>query len=335
MTSSKNAFIRHIEYHIPETFLSTAELSECFPEWNVERIHRKTGIAERPYTTDEETAGDLAFKAAEKIFAAGICSPDEIDLLVLCTQTPDYVLPTTACLLQERLGLPTSCAAFDFNLGCSGYVYGLAIVKGLLETGAAQKALFLTGETYTKWIAEDDKSVRTIFGDGGSATLIELADGEEKIGPFVLGSDGKGAKNLIVHESGARKLTDEAREELHEDCRPGYLYMHGPRIFTFTVDAIPPVYTELLEKANITVDDLDYVVFHQANQFMLNHLISRCNIPEEKFIIRMEKFANTVSATIPIVLTEMRNEGLLVPGTKVALVGFGVGYSWGGVIVEF
>ena len=202
------AILKAIEYYLPPRILDNPQLCEVAPNWSPQKIQNKTGIEERRISEEGELASDLAFKAVTKLFESGACQPVDIDFLILCTQSPDYFLPTTACLLQNRLGLRTNCGAFDFNLGCSGFIYGLGLVKGLIETGQAKTVLLVTAETYTKFITPTDMSVRALFGDASAATLLqagELPDDQgPAIGPFVYGTDGRGAKNLIVKTGGMR-----------------------------------------------------------------------------------------------------------------------------------
>src|SRR5882757_8094155 len=167
-----HAAVRSVEYFLPEATLTTNQLSSEFPDWSVEKIDSKTGIECRHISGPEECASDLAVAAANKLFASGACRPEEIDYILLCTQSPDYFLPTTACLVQDRLGIPTTAGALDFNLGCSGYIYGLGLANGLVESGQAATILLLTADTYTKHISADDKACMALFGDGGAATLI-------------------------------------------------------------------------------------------------------------------------------------------------------------------
>lgn len=335
------AVVKAIEYALPDNVLTNEMLSQEFPEWTVEKIEDKTGITQRPVTVDGECASDLAVSAAEKLFASNVCSRDEVDYLLLCTQSPDYFLPTTACVLQDRLGLRTGAGALDFNLGCSGYVYGLGLAKGLIETGQARKVLLLTAETYSKFIHPADKSVRTLFGDAAAATLVCAADNDgEAIGPFVYGTDGKGANSLIVPSGGMRNPkkaeTAEVLSDEHGNQRSADdLYMNGSEVFTFTLLAVPKAVKALLEKAGIVPDEVDLFVFHQANKFMLEALRKKAKIPVEKFYLAYEKIGNTVSSTIPIALKEAIKDKTLKPGMKVMLVGFGVGFSWGGVLLDW
>ncbi|MCY2930926.1 MAG: ketoacyl-ACP synthase III [Planctomycetota bacterium] len=331
------ASVTSVAYHLPETILTNEDLVREYPDWTVEKIFDKTGIRQRHVAAEGETALDLGEKAARKLLERSACPPDQIDALLLCTQTPDYALPPTACILQARLGLPTTVAAFDFNLGCSGFVYGLSIAKGLIETGQAKKCLLVTAETYSKWLDANDWSVRTIFGDGAAAALVEridCPDEREPIGPFVFGTDGSGFKRLIVHSSGARGI-GEAKGSLPEGRRPDRLFMDGAEIFAFTTRSVPQAVNALLAKAGMTLEQVDLFVFHQANAYMLEHLRKRLKIPQEKFVLAMAECGNTVSASIPIALKDSLDAGVLKPGMRIALVGFGVGYSWAAAILTW
>ncbi|MDI1335919.1 MAG: ketoacyl-ACP synthase III [Lacunisphaera sp.] len=327
--------ITQIASHLPRTVLANEGLAQLYPDWTAEKIFEKTGIRERHVVDEGECASDLAFAAAERLFAG---RAREADYLLFCTQTPDYLLPTTACVLQHRLGLPTTCAALDFNLGCSGYIYGLSLANSLLQSGAANRVVLLTADTYSRLIHPQDKSTRTIFGDAGTATLLSKESGS-RLHSFVLGSDGSGAEQLMVKTNGARfpradglpTTTDESGN-VHD---PACLYMNGPEIFNFTLKAVPKLVREVLEKAKLSLDQIDLVVFHQANAFMLEHLRRKLGIAPEKFVLHLEHCGNTVSSTIPLALEGVITTGRLKPGMKVLLAGFGVGYSWGGCILEW
>lgn len=323
-------YIKAIAYYLPEKVLTNEQLVEEFPEWSVEKVAKKVGIFQRHIAADKETAGDMAAKAAEKLFAEYDIDRKSIDFVLLCTQSPDYHLPTTACLIQDRLGLPTTCGALDFNLGCSGYVYGLSLAKGLIASGTAKNVLLLTGETYNKYIAHKDKGNRSIFGDGASATLVST-DGFAKIGDFVLGTDGKGADNLIVRNGGARASV----EEDENTPAPDALYMNGSAIFNFTLEAVPPLIAATLEKNNLQKEDIDKFVFHQANKFMLDTIRKVAGISKDKFYVNLENVGNTVSSTIPIALKQcLLDEETPITG-NVLIAGFGVGYSWGACVLKF
>ncbi len=325
--------IKAIAFHIPEQIVTNEELARRSENWTAEKIEQKTGIFQRGRVAKDECASDLAVLAAEKLFSSGSCKPADVDFVLLCTQSPDYLLPTTACLVQERLGLRQTVGALDFNLGCSGYVYGLGLAEGLIASGQARNLLFLTADTYTKYLSEEDLSVRTLFGDAGAATWIQAEASPEKssLGPFLYGTDGRGAENLIVPESamrGSRQISDKPSGCLR-------LQMNGAEIFSFTLKAVPKLVHETLNKAHCTLEEIDLFVFHQANQYMLEHLRKKINIPSEKFYLCLRNYGNTVSSSIPIALANAEAEGVLKCGMRVMLVGFGVGYSWGATLLRW
>lgn len=332
------AYLKSVSVYFPEKVLSNSDLSAAFPEWSVDKIGNKTGIENRHIAAEDEFVSSMAIKAALKLFAENNINPATIDFVILCTQSPDYFLPTTACILQHELGIPSSAGAFDFNLGCSGYVYGLGIAKGLISAGIAKNILFLTAETYSKFIHPSDKSNRTIFGDAASASLITSEECGAKIGSFVLGTDGKGAQNLIVKRGGVKyaRTSDESfvMDEYGNARNDNYLYMNGPEIFNFTSQMVPLLIEDILLKTNLTIAEIDTFIFHQANSFMLNHLRKKIGIPVEKFYLDMHDCGNTVCSTIPIGIDAMYKANKFSKNDKVILAGFGVGYSWGACLLE-
>jgi 3-oxoacyl-[acyl-carrier-protein] synthase III len=334
------AGIAAIDFHFPQNCLTNEQLAQEFPEWSIEKIEEKTGIQERWIAGENECSSDLGAVAAEKLFTNSTFKPGDIDFLLFCTQSPDHFLPTSACVIQQRLGIPTSAGALDINLGCSGFVYAIGLAKALIETGQALNVLVVTGETYSKFINPRDKSVRTLFGDAGAATLVHGVDGEKEIiGPFVYGTDGSGAKNLIVPAGGMRQRhvkIEQATVDADGNMRnEANLYMNGPEIFVFTLREVPRVVQELLTRSGTAMDAVDLFVFHQANQYMLEHLRKKLKIPAERFFVGLRNCGNTVCCTIPIALKQASQQGRLRPGDLVMLVGFGVGYSWGATLVRW
>ena len=326
--------ISAISSFLPENRLSNEDLAALFEDWSPEKIFKKTGIRERAIAGANETAGDLAGSAAERLFAEYAIVPESIDFLIFCTQSPDYFLPTTACVIHRRLGLRSTSGAIDVNQGCSGFVYSLSLAKGLIASGSARRVLILTADTYSKYIHPRDKSVRTLFGDAGAAVLVDAVDTERpsRIGDFVFGTDGAGACNLIVPTGGARQSRSAASaievEDPSGNVRTGdNLYMNGSEIMSFTLGAVPAAIRQLSDLTGTPLDACDYVVMHQANAFMLEALRKKLAIPPERFPTRLEHCGNTVSSTIPLVLEGLvREQG--GSGRLTALVGFGVGYSW-------
>ena len=331
------AYIKGISYYLPERVVTNEELLKEFPEWSVDKVAKKVGVNSRHLAAEDETAGDMAEKAARKLFEEYNVSPNDIDFVMLCTQSPDYFLPSTACILQHKLGIPTTAGAFDYNLGCSGCVYGLAMAKGLIAAGIAKNVLVLTAETYNKYLHPSDKSNRSIFGDGAAACLVST-EGFAEIGEFSLGTDGAGAENLIVKTGAARckQVTGNVSEDEDGHQRyDDYLYMNGSAIFNFTLEAVPAMMKYILTKNNMTSDDVDYYVFHQANKFMLNTIRKVCVLPKDKFYVNLEETGNTVSSTVMIGLKQCLEAGTIHEGMKVMVTGFGVGLSWGGTILNF
>ncbi len=327
--------IKKIEYYLPETILTNKQLEKEIKGWDAARIESKVGIRQRHISGKNETAFDLALEAARKVLKN--YDKDKIDFLMLCTQSPEYYLPTGACILQDKLGLKTNIGAIDYNLGCSGFVYGLALAKGLIMSDIASNVLLITSETYTKHIHPKDKSNRAIFGDGAAATIIEKSEAEG-VFKFSLGTNGSGYQNLIVPNGGLRnrynanaKESDDGSGNIRTD---NHLYMNGPEIFNFTIKAVPKVVSEILKKNKITLKNLDYVIFHQANKYILEYLREKMQIPKEKFYINLLCVGNTVSASIPIAIKDCLDEGIIEKDEKVLIVGFGVGYSWGGTIIK-
>jgi len=323
----------NLEYYLPERVISNIELAKEFPGWDYLNFEKKVGILSRHIAGESETALDMAEKACNKLLET--VDRSSIDFILLCTQSPDYFLPTSACILQNRLNLSTNCGALDFNLGCSGYIYGLALSKSLIRSGVASNILLVVSETYSKHIHPKDKVNRVIFGDGAAATLINK--NSFTIGEFVLGTDGKGFQDLIVKNGGMknRNLIDIKDYEYS----PGNftsdknLFMDGLEIFNFSLNRIPELVLQTAKKNELEMEEINFFIFHQANAHMLNYLRVKAQIAPEKFCMDLESTGNTVSATIPIALRNSFSKGLVKKGDKIMLVGFGVGLSWGANVI--
>lgn len=327
------AYIKEIAYYLPEKVVTNEDLVKEFPEWSVEKIAEKVGVNERHVATTE-TATDLAIMAAERLFEKKTVLKEDIDFILLCTQSPDYFLPTSACIIQDRLGLSINAGALDFNLGCSGYEYGLALAKGLVVSGVSKNVLLLTAETYNKHLHPRDKGNRTIFGDGASATIVSY-EGFAEIGEFVLGTKGKGAEYLMIKTGAARNPEKSYTVDYDESGNPrspDYLFMDGQEIFMFTLMTVPKMIKQVLIKHNLEKEDVDLFVFHQANKYMLDHLRGKLKIEEDKFFVNIGNIGNTVSSTIPIALADAREQGRLKG--KILIAGFGVGLSWGATMLN-
>lgn len=334
-------FLNAISFYLPQGKLTNDDINREFPEWSVDKISNKTGIYSRHIASENEFASDMAVCAVENLFREYNFQKDKIDFVLYCTQSPDYFLPTTACILQDRLGLSTEIGALDYNLGCSGYVYGLSLAKGLIVAGVAENVLLITSETYSKFIHSSDRNNRTIFGDAATASIISRKRWgfNAEIKNFVLGTDGAGAENLIVRNGGLRNKQNYTTYENVTNEKftvDNHLFMNGGEIFNFTSKAIPDLVNDVLKKNKHELKDIDLFVFHQANKFMLNHIRQKINIDTQKFFIFLENCGNTVSSTIPIALVEaFNNQKIIKKKNKVLLAGFGVGYSWGGTVLDF
>lgn len=323
------AYITHLAYELPAKRVENP----------AGRLRKKTGIMARHIAAENETAADLAVLAAEKLFAAG-ADRSQVDFVLLCTQSPDYYLPTTACILQERLGLSKSCGALDFNLGCSGYIYGLGLAKGLIETGQARCVLLLAAETYSKYINQQDGATLPLFGDGAAATLVEAVDTNVPgIDGLTYGTDGSGADQLIVPVGGSRHpyatTPVEEQTDKYGNTRTNRdIYMSGSSIMNFALEVVPSTLQEILTKVKLAKEDIDYYVFHQANHFMLAYLQQECDLLDVPYWNHVEEYGNTISCSEPIALIDLLLEHGADGLQHVLLMGFGVGLSWGGCVVD-
>jgi 3-oxoacyl-[acyl-carrier-protein] synthase-3 len=334
-------YVNAISFWLPNTKLTNKDINDQHPEWSIEKISLKTGIEVRGVSTVDETVSEMSTKVGEKLFSEYVIDRNLIDFLIVCTQSPDYFLPTTACIVQSNLKLRTSVGAFDFNLGCSGFVYGLGIAKGLIASGSARNVLLITAETYSKFIHPDDKSNKTIFGDAAAAAWVsaDKIDTSFRIGNFVYGTDGTGAENLIV-VNGAAKNPHRKGEDILNAVEQTFirndnnLFMNGGEIFKFTAEKVPLLIAETLLRNQLESNNIDLYIFHQANQYMLEFLRKKANIPADKFYIFIKNCGNTVSSTIPIALKDAIDTNRIAAGNRIMLAGFGVGYSWAGCVIE-
>jgi len=321
------ANIKAISYHLPDIIEGMDILKHDNPDWDIPKILEKTGIHSRHIAAPHETAVDLALEAGKKLLNIEPLH-EEIDLLILVTQSPDYVLPTSACILQDRLGLTTNCMAFDINLGCSGFVNALSIAGSLIESGVVRKSLILCSDTYSKYIEKSDRTCRPIFSDGAAAILLEKSDADD-IGPFEFGTDGSGYDRLIVKHSGARDT------DYTINYPRSAIEMHGSDIFLFTMRVIPSCINKLLERAKLNIADIDLFVFHQASKLVVDNLVRHMSLDINKVFSNYALIGNTVSASIPIALKDASSQGRLQVGDKIMLIGFGVGLSWGATMIRW
>ncbi len=336
------AYLNYIEYYLPEKILTNEDISVKHPEWSVEKITKKVGIQSRHIAGDNECVSDMAYNAAETLFEKNLIKRESIDYLILCTQSPDYKLPSTSCILQNKLGLTKTCGTFDYNLGCSGYVYGLGIAKGLIFSNQAENVLLLTAETYTKYLSDNDKGNKTIFGDAATASIVSktICEGglNYEIGEFNYGTDGSKYDSLIVKNGGARHPNEGNDDVLDENGNfirnDDKLFMNGKAIFDFTAFEVPKLVKDNLTKNEMDISQIDLVIFHQANEYMLRTARQKCGIQPERFFFDITNVGNTVSNSIPIAIKKAQNTGFLNDAKNLLLTGFGVGLSMGSVVLK-
>ncbi len=321
-----------IEYSLPELVETNAALQALYPHWEMDAVYRKTGVLERRIAAPDECASDLAYAACVRLLESTATDPAEIDGLIVCTQSPDYVMPGTSALLQHRLGLSKRVAAFDYTLACSGYVYGLAICKAFIESQLLGSILLVTCDTYSKYIRPDDRATRTLFGDAAAVTLIRR--GVAGIREVDMATDGSGAEQFIVRGGGCRDLS---RSAVHKEGTTAgkFIDMNGLSVLSFVKKEIPAFTRNLLCKSRLTSQDVDLFIFHQASKISLDQISQMLEVPPEKTFTNVERIGNTVSSSIPIAIKDAALDGKLKPGMVMMLIGFGVGFSWAGAVVRW
>lgn len=319
---------------VPDQAHLPAEYFELFGRDAVLKTVASTGVQKRYLSPPGMCTSDLCIAAANRLLAEGKWDRQSIDAVIFLSQSPDYYLPFTAGVIQRRLGLTTECAAFDVNLGCSGYIYGLWLAGSLIAGGGMRRVLLLLGDNSTN-VSPEDKSVALIFGDAGTATILEKTEGSGDF-VFVLGTDGRGEKNLIIPAGRCRKpstATTRLRQEDKDGNRRSEeeLYMNGAEIFAFTLAEVPKMVRQVLAASGKTINTIDSVILHQANKFILEYLAKRMAIPPDKMPLSLGEYGNTSSASIPVTMTHCLRKQLSSKKMDLLLGGFGVGYSWGAV----
>lgn len=307
----------------------------------LERLKRTIGLSRRRVVDEATTAADLCHDAARKLLAAASVEKSEIDAVICVTQTPDYLQPCNAAVLHGRLGLSKSCAAFDVNLGCSGYVYGLWLAHSMIASGGCRRVLLLAGDTISRLVNARDRAVAPLFGDGGSATLIEQSP-SAPAAYFSLQTDGSGYDKLILPAGGARQPKSDTTAEAAEDeagnlRSPENLFMDGAEIFNFSITEEPKSVSELLEYASVDAAAVDYFVFHQANRYILSNIAKRLKLDPAKVPMQtVERYGNQSSASIPSAICGELSPVLSAGEPRQLLLsGFGVGLSWASALVKF
>lgn len=315
--------------YVPERILTNADL-EKMVETNDEWIVTRTGMKERRIAAEHQATSDLAYEAALVAMKNAGVTAEEIDLIIVATITPDTMFPSTACILQDKLGAKKA-AAFDLSAACSGFVYGLATANNFIATGMYNKALIIGAECLSRITDYTDRNTCILFGDGAGAVVVGEVPEGRGFKSFELGADGTGGELLTLKGGGSRKPASQATVE----GRQHYIYMAGSEVFKFAVRTMGNAAEEALSKAGMSKEDIDVFIPHQANMRIIQSSINRLNLPEEKCMINLPKYANTSAASIPLALAEADEEGRLHEGDCVVMVGFGGGLTWGATVLNW
>ena len=313
---------------VPRTVINNYEYTRYFPADQVKEVVDKVGILERRFADENTCSSDLCYAAAEKLIADNNIDRSEIDLLVFISQTPDYRMPATSVILQDRLQLPNSTIAFDINLGCSAFMYGMSVVYALMQQKGLRKALILDGETRSKVYSPKDRRTAFLFGDGGVAALIERNEG---FGKRLITVDAGGYRKMSSVETVQERVVDEYGNIRSEEQG----YMHGGDVFNFVIREIPKDIKALLAYAEVDKDEFDYMVFHQANNFINSYLAKKLKLNTDKIPSTIAKFGNTSSVSVPLTIVSELKDKLNSGNKKVLLSAFGVGMTWATAIVDF
>lgn len=336
MTPQFPGSILDIEYYLPGEITKNSYFKDNFPEWNVEQAEKRTGVLERHIASEGETAYDLALVATKKLLEKHPILLKKIDAIIFCTQSPDYVMPSNAFLIHRDLGLKTQVLAFDYNLACSGYIYGLLMASSFIKTGIVTNVLLITADTYSKYLDENDRSTRMLFGDGASASWIGHNDGLDfcplirSFDDFECASDGKGWDKFIVKSGGSRYPT-LGHDSLNHNPK---IFMNGLHVLNFVSDRVIRQIVHLLEKNSLRVDQIDQFFLHQASALAIDSIEKRLKINKKQIFSNIESIGNTVSSSIPILIKDYFSQSSLPQGSKLFICGFGVGYSWGSLLAS-
>jgi 3-oxoacyl-[acyl-carrier-protein] synthase III len=311
---------------VPTREIENEFFLERFDQASINDVVKMVGVNKRRWVDSETTTKDLCMAAGIRLLADLAWDPKTVDAIIFISQTPDFRLPATACALQSDMGLSTACIAFDVNLGCSGYPYGLWLGMTMIQSGAARRVLLAVGDTVSKIVDPNDRATALLFGDAGTVTALEASSADDQA-HFIMGTDGRGAENLIV-PSGGFKDYSLANDPRLANKDPSCLYMDGGEIFNFTLRSVPLLVSELLEFAEKSIDSYDAFLFHQANLFMIKHLTKKAKLPSDRVPINIGNFGNTSCASIPLLMTTSLKSQLVESSIQLAMFGFGVGYSW-------
>lgn len=330
--------ISHIEYHLPDYILTNQEIGELHPNWDMNKTSDKTGVFSRHIAKTDETAFDLATFAVRKLFNNSPINIEEIGGIIFCTQSPDYIMPSNAFLLHKEFNFKSHVWCFDYNLACSGFIYGLAIARGMISTGLAKHILLINADTYSKYINKNDRSTSLLFGDGAAASLISHSNTDSII-DIALASDGDSYKSFYIPAGGSRlpinDTTNIEKIDIVGNIRSKEnIHMDGHAVWSFISKTVPSQINSLLSRNKLSFNEIDQVIFHQASKFTLDALIKSINVDPSKCFINLNTVGNTVSASIPIALKNSIDKGKVKDGDLLLLSGFGVGLSWGSLLLK-
>jgi len=331
--------ISDIEYHLPNILLTNTQIKKSHPSWDVDKISLKTGVYNRHISEQGETAYDLSVHAVKKLLNNSNIRKEDIGGIIFCTQSPDYIMPSNSFLIHKEFNFPSNVWCFDYNLACSGYIYGLAIARGLLDTKMANHILLINADTYSKYINSDDRSTSLLFGDGSAASILTFCD-EDSLLDIALASDGSAYQSFYIPAGGIRTpYSDNTSIEI-QDIVGNFkskenIHMDGKKVFNFISKTVPIQISNLLKKNNLEINDISQFIFHQASMFTIDALINTLGLDISKCFINIENIGNTVSASIPIALKNAIDQGKIKKGDIILLSGFGVGLSWGTTLLKF
>lgn len=323
---------------VPEPRHSYTREPGIFTPAEAEKLVQSTGIYERRVLPDHLCASDMCVAAATDLLESLDWDPSTVEVLIFVSQDSDYNLPATACLIQNRLGLPTTCAALDVNLGCSGFVYATWIASQMLSGASGTRALVLCGDTSTRHLMPEDRSTRPLFGDAGAAIALEKREGCSPM-HVLMGTDGRGAPNIVVRAGGRRNplipseqpMTPEQHTAAYRDAR---LSLNGPEVFSFSLRQVPPLVKATLEYAQLSSSQIDHFVMHQANKLMLDQIRRKIGADADRYIIDLYNYGNTSSASIPLAICSSLGNAFITGQKKLLLCGFGVGWSWASLVAD-
>ena len=330
--------IESIEYYLPENIVTNADLQKENPDWNLEKITEKSGVYQRHIAGKNETAYDLSIKACDKLFQTN--DKNNIDGIIYCTQSPDYIMPSNSFLMHKHFGLKDEIFAYDFNHACTGYIYCLAMANAFVKAGMAREILLVNADTYSKYINPKDRSTRVLFGDGAAATIVKKSGRKRGIIDIDLGSSGSGYNKFWIPAGGLRLPKSDSTSVEMEDDRGNIrtqndIEMDGFGVWSFINSVVPKQVDRLLKRNNVTKADIDQYIFHQASLMTLESIMRLMKLNEEQVFINIHNIGNTVSASIPIALKNAIDQDKVNNGSTVILSGFGVGLSYGAILMKF